>query len=171
MNSIFARIREEALIAFSFFFKVKIIYTLKNSRVHNYAKKKKIKFFLINKKNKDQIFHKISKSNYDVILSAGFPYIFPKKVLKNFTIKLNSHPSLLPKNKGLSPIKEVFYSKEKKIGVSLHLITDKVDSGKILYQVFFFKKNFSLNKIYDLTFAFLEPFVITKGLQKFLKIK
>lgn len=171
MNCVYAGIREEALIALSYFFKIKTIYTVKNSRVHKFAKRNKIKFFLISKKNKKEIFLKIEKSKSDILFSAGFPYIFPYRVLKNYKFRLNSHPSLLPKNKGVSPIKEVYFSNQTKIGVSLHIMKDKVDSGKVIYQDFFLKKNLTLNKIYDLTFAFLEPIVIIKGLQKYFKIK
>lgn len=169
MNCIFAGVREEALIALTLLFKVKAIYTIKNSRVHKFAKKNNIDFFLVNKKNKNHIFDKISKSNCKFIFSAGFPYIFPNEVLKNFKFKLNSHPSLLPKNKGQSPIKEVYNSKNTKIGVTLHVMTGQVDNGRILYQDFFFKKKLPLNIIYELTFSFLEPLVIIKGLQKYFK--
>ena len=169
MRYIFAGIREEALVASSNFFKLDVIYTTKGSRVHSYAKKNKLNFFLINKKNKLEIFEKLKKNRCKVILSAGFPYIFPKEVLKNFKIKINSHPSLLPMNKGLSPIKEIYYSNKKKIGVTLHIMSPKVDSGKIIYQDFILKNKLPISAIYQLVFKFLEPLVISKGIQKIIK--
>ena len=111
----------------------------------------------------------MKKSKCKVIFSAGFPYVFPKYTLNSFKIKINSHPSLLPKNKGISPIKEVFYSNKNKIGVTLHKMTNKVDSGKIIHQEYIYKQKISLNKIYQLVFKYLEPLVIIKGIQKFLK--
>tara|TARA_B100000035_G_C20972124_1_gene541541 strand:+ start:254 stop:763 length:510 start_codon:yes stop_codon:yes gene_type:complete len=169
MRYIFAGIREEALIASSCFFILDSIYTVKNSRVHFYAKKNKLKFFLVHQKNKKEIFKKLEKNRCKVIFSAGFPYIFPKDVIKTFKIKINSHPSLLPKNKGLSPIKEVYFSDKKKIGVTLHNISSKVDSGKIIYQDYIYKKKLPLSLVYQLIFQYLEPLVITKGIQKILK--
>jgi len=169
MRYIFAGIREEALVASRNFFKLDTIYTVKGSKVHLYAKKNKLNFFLVNKKNKLEIFKKIKNKKCKVIFSAGFPYIFPQEVLKEFKIKINSHPSLLPKNKGLSPIKEVYFSNQKKIGVSLHIMSSKVDSGKIIYQDFIFKKKLPLFTVYQLIFKYLEPLVIIKGIQKFLK--
>lgn len=169
MKFIFAGIRKEALLASKYFFEIDSIYTVKNSRVHSYAKKKKIKFFLVNKKNKSKIFMKMKKNKCKVIFSAGFPYIFPKHTLNSFKIKINSHPSLLPKNKGISPIKEVFYSNKNKIGVTLHKMTNKVDSGKIIHQEYIYKQKISLKNIYQLVFKYLEPLVITKGIQKILK--
>ena len=169
MRYIFAGIREEALVSSSNFFKLDTIYTVKDSKVHIYAKKNKLNFFLINKKNKLEIFKKIKRNRCKVIFSAGFPYIFPKEILRNFKIKINSHPSMLPKNKGLSPIREVYFSDQKKIGVSIHIMSSKVDSGKIIYQDFILKKKLPLNLIYQLVFKYLEPLVITKGIQRILK--
>mgnify|MGYP000954984227 CR=1 FL=1 len=171
MNCIFAGIRIEALETIKKFFVIKKIYTTKNSRVHISAQKKKLKFVLVNKKNKDLIFTELKKTKCNIIFSAGFPFIFPKEVLNSFKIKLNSHPSLLPENRGASPIKEVYFSKKKKIGVTLHEMTSKVDFGKCIYQDYFLKKNLSLQNVYELTFSYLEPLVIIKGLQKKFKNK
>lgn len=169
-NFIFLGIRVEALIAFSLIAKIKFIITVKNSYVHKYAKKNKIKFYLINKNNKNKIFEKLKNTNSDIIFSAGFPYILDQKILSKFKIKLNSHPSLLPKYKGFSPIKKAFYSKkEKKFGVSLHHMIPKVDSGKIIYQDFIYKKNLRLKEVYEVVFSTLEPYVIIKGAQKIFK--
>ena len=125
---------------------------------------------MIDKNNKNKIFKKLKNIKSDIIFSAGFPYVLDKEILSKFKIKLNSHPSLLPKYKGYSPIKEAFYSKkEKKFGVSLHHMVSKVDSGKIIYQNFIYKKNFKLKKIYEVVFSILEPYVIIKGAQKIFK--
>ena len=48
-------------------------------------------------------------------------------------------------------------------------MTNKVDSGKIIHQEYIYKQKISLNKIYQLVFKYLEPLVIIKGIQKFLK--
>ena len=61
------------------------------------------------------------------ILSSNF--------IKNFGYKIiNIHPSLLPKYKGLNTHKRVLKSGEKYSGCTVHLVTPKLDSGKIILQ-------------------------------------
>ena len=62
------------------------------------------------------------------------------KVLSNNFIKsfgykiINIHPSLLPKYKGLNTHKRVLKNKEKYSGCTVHFVTSKLDSGKIISQ-------------------------------------
>ena len=167
---IFIGTRLEAFEAFKIYFDLKYAITSKGSYVEKFCKKKKIKYYLVNNYNKLKIFNILLKEKECKILcSAGFPYILPGKILKKFKIKINSHPSLLPKYKGISPIKEAYKSNEQKFGVTLHKMIGRVDSGSIIYQNFINKKNLKLNLIYNILFKYLEPYVIIKGIQK-LKI-
>ena len=61
------------------------------------------------------------------ILSTNFIRAFGYKII-------NIHPSLLPKYKGLNTHKRVLKSKEKYSGCTVHLVTPKLDSGKIILQ-------------------------------------
>ena len=61
------------------------------------------------------------------ILSGNFIKKFKKPIL-------NIHPSLLPKYKGLNTHKKVIKNKEKYSGSTVHLVTTKLDSGKIILQ-------------------------------------
>ena len=61
------------------------------------------------------------------ILSGNFIKNFAKPIL-------NIHPSLLPKYKGLNTHKRVIENKEKYSGSTVHLVTAKLDSGKIILQ-------------------------------------
>ena len=62
------------------------------------------------------------------------------KVLSNNFIKsfgykiINIHPSLLPKYKGLNTHERVLKNKEKYSGCTVHFVTSKLDSGKIISQ-------------------------------------
>ena len=62
------------------------------------------------------------------ILSSKFIQAFPDKII-------NIHPSLLPKYKGLSAIEQAFCSGDKVTGCTVHMVTEELDSGKILMQV------------------------------------
>ena len=64
------------------------------------------------------------------ILSGNFIKKFKKPIL-------NIHPSLLPKYKGLNTHKRVIKNKEKYTGATVHLVSEKLDSGKIILK----KKN------------------------------
>ena len=61
------------------------------------------------------------------VLSSKFIRIFGYKIV-------NIHPSLLPKFKGLDTHKRVLKSKEKYTGCTVHFVTPKLDSGKIILQ-------------------------------------
>jgi len=47
---------------------------------------------------------------------------------------VNIHPSLLPKYKGLNTHKRALKNKEKFAGCTVHYVTAKLDSGKIILQ-------------------------------------
>ena len=61
------------------------------------------------------------------ILSKNFIKKFNKPIL-------NIHPSLLPKYKGLNTHYRVLKNKDKYSGSTVHLVTQKLDSGKIILQ-------------------------------------
>ena len=61
--------------------------------------------------------------------------ILSKTFIKKFNGKiLNIHPSLLPKFKGLNTHQRVIDNKEKFSGCTIHLVTSKLNSGKIILQ-------------------------------------
>ena len=61
------------------------------------------------------------------ILSSIFIKKFNEKIL-------NIHPSLLPKYKGLNTHERVIKNKEKFSGCTVHFVSEKLDSGKIIMQ-------------------------------------
>ena len=104
-----------------------------------YAKKSKINKYIINFKNKKisekNLLKKLLSNNINLICLAGFMKILSGNFIKNFTKPiLNIHPSLLPKYKGLNTHKRVIKNKEKYSGSTVHLVTAKLDSGKIILQ-------------------------------------
>lgn len=104
-----------------------------------YAKKSKIKYYINNYKNiavsEKQIFKQLSRFKIDLICLAGFMKILSEKFIKKFKKPiLNIHPSLLPKYKGLNTHKRVLKNNEKYSGSTVHFVTPKLDSGKIILQ-------------------------------------
>ena len=104
-----------------------------------FAKKNKIDFKIIKSKNMN-LFEKkthqqLIKKKIELICLAGFMKILSARFIKNFKGKiLNIHPSLLPKYKGLNTHLRAIKNKEKYSGCTVHFVTAKLDSGKIILQ-------------------------------------
>ncbi len=100
-----------------------------------YKIKKKILNFRDKKLAEKKILLELKKNKIDIVCLAGFMKILSKSFIKNFKGKiLNIHPSLLPKYKGLNTHQRVLDKKEKYSGCTVHYVTSKLDSGKIIIQ-------------------------------------
>ena len=97
-------------------------------------KKKKINFQnIINAEQKILIL--LNKEKIGLICLAGFMRILSKDFIKKFDGKIiNIHPSLLPKYKGLNTHLRAIANKDKFAGCTVHYVTAKLDSGKIIMQ-------------------------------------
>ena len=61
--------------------------------------------------------------------------ILSSKFIKQFNGKIiNIHPSLLPRYKGLNTHSRAIQNKDKFSGCTVHFVTEKLDSGKIIMQ-------------------------------------
>ena len=105
---------------------------LKYSTQYNVEKK------IVNFNNnfsENRILNYINKKNIKLICLAGFMKILSKNFIKKFKGKIvNIHPSLLPKYKGLNTYKRALKNKDKFAGCTVHYVTAKLDSGKIILQ-------------------------------------
>lgn len=76
----------------------------------------------------------------DLVVLAGFLWMFPPVILKEFHNKVvNIHPALLPKfgGKGMYGMRvhqAVVDQKEKESGISIHLVNEAYDEGRLLFQ-------------------------------------
>ena len=131
---------------------------IKNSRYHNFpikvnliisnnikaksleiAKRNSIPYKFFSSKNQKKFeknsLSEIKKRKIQFICLAGFMKVLSSKFIKTFGYKIvNIHPSLLPKFKGLNTHKRVLNCKEKYTGCTVHFVTPKLDSGKIILQ-------------------------------------
>ena len=106
---------------------------LKYSKKYNIQKK--LNFFKNKKLAEKKIFKFLQKKNIKLICLAGFMKILSKNFIKKFKGKIiNIHPSLLPKYKGLNTHKKAIENNDKYAGCSVHFVTTKIDSGKIIMQ-------------------------------------
>ncbi|MDC1273630.1 phosphoribosylglycinamide formyltransferase [Pelagibacteraceae bacterium] len=82
-----------------------------------------------------KILNLLNKKNIKFICLAGFMKILSKNFIKMFNGKIvNIHPSLLPKYKGLDTHFKAIQNKDNVAGCTVHFVTAKLDSGKIILQ-------------------------------------
>jgi len=97
-------------------------------------KKLKIKVNLV---GSHQDLTKIKCSQSNLGISYGFSIIFKNKFIKRYKEGIwNIHPGDLPAYRGRHPITAAFLNNEKKIGVSIHIINEKIDQGFLLVKYF-----------------------------------
>ena len=121
---------------------IKIILVISNNpeaKGLKYASKSKIKIYGIKFTKKSNFENNslklLKKYNIDLICLAGFMKILSGNFIKKFSKPiLNVHPSLLPKYKGLNTHERAIKNKDKFAGASIHKVTEKLDSGKVILQ-------------------------------------
>ena len=88
----------------------------------------------------DDVLNLLKDMKPDLIVLAGFLWIFPKKIIKRFPNKvINIHPALLPKygGKGMYGMKvhkAILEQKEVETGISIHYVNHKYDEGELIFQ-------------------------------------
>ena len=97
-------------------------------------KKKYLILKILNNIEKN-ILEVLKKEKIKFICLAGFMKILNQRFIKKFDGKIiNIHPSLLPKYKGLDTHSRAINNKDKFAGCTVHYVTAKLDSGKIILQ-------------------------------------
>ena len=100
-----------------------------------YKIRKKIFNFSKQAKTEKEILELLKKRKINLICLAGFMRILSKNFIQNFKGQiLNIHPSLLPRYKGLNTHERAIKNKDRYSGCTVHFVTDKLDSGKIIIQ-------------------------------------
>ena len=100
-----------------------------------YKIRKKVFNFKKKYKTENQILSVLKENKIKIICLAGFMKILSKNFITKFKGKiLNIHPSLLPKYKGLNTHERALNDNEKYSGCTVHFVTSKLDSGKIILQ-------------------------------------
>ena len=84
-------------------------------------------------KDEDQMIKLFEAYRVDLIILAGY-----MRVLKNPSAFhcpiINVHPSLLPKYKGIDAVEQALESGDDVTGCTVHIVTEELDSGRILLQ-------------------------------------
>lgn len=82
--------------------------------------------------------NQLANEDIDIILVASFDQILRYRIINLPRYgTINLHPSLLPKNRGPSPLTWTILNGDKFSGLTAHFVDKGIDSGDILYQVSF----------------------------------
>lgn len=90
--------------------------------------------------NSSTVIEKLTSEKIDFIVLAGFLIKVPDNILKAYENKIiNIHPALLPDfggkgMYGLNVHKAVIESGKKESGITIHLVNEHYDEGRILFQ-------------------------------------
>ena len=115
---------------------------INSSPVEEFCKKNKINFKNPSSLNNEEEFNNFKKLSPDMVIVVAYGKIIPKNFLKIAKFGfINIHASLLPRWRGAAPIQRAIMNGDKKIGVSIMKIEEKLDSGPI-----FVSKEFELDK-------------------------
>ena len=88
----------------------------------------------------NSLFEEIKALQPDLIILAGFLWLIPNNILKNWHDRiLNIHPALLPNYGGKGMYghhvhEAVIKNKEKESGITIHLVNERYDEGQRLFQ-------------------------------------
>ena len=103
------------------------------SPIEEYCKKNKISFRNPVTLNTNEEFKSFRELNINLAVVVAYGQIIPKNFLKipKFGF-INLHASLLPRWRGAAPIQRAIMNEDKKIGVSIMRIEEKLDSGPVM---------------------------------------
>ncbi len=103
------------------------------SPVQKLAEEKGIKVFAPIELDSSDINNQFENLKPDLIVVMGYGLILPKYILSSPTFGcINIHVSLLPKWRGAAPIEHAILNGDKKTGISIIKLVDKLDAGPIL---------------------------------------
>ena len=90
--------------------------------------------------NNNRVMNLIEKEQPDLIVLAGFLWLIPTSIIKNYPDKIvNIHPALLPKYGGkgmygMNVHRAVIENNEVESGITIHYVNEKYDEGDIIFQ-------------------------------------
>ena len=99
--------------------------------------------------------HSFEECQSSIGVCAAYRPIIGKEILSKKTI-INTHPSLLPKYRGVHALAWAMLNLEEELGFSIHLMNEYVDDGDILEQFKVKYKNQNAQEVLDLFNEYVE---------------
>lgn len=127
-------------------------------KLENLIKKKNVKLTVVYSANKKKCRKKfeVKEKYYDYIFCFRSKYILKKTdIKKSKNPPINFHPGS-PKYRGFGCVNYALYENSKNYGVTSHIITEKIDNGKIIdVKRFAISANDNLETLLNKTYKFL----------------
>ncbi len=103
------------------------------SPIEKFSRKKKLNLRSPSDLNNNEEFNIFKNLSPDLVVVVAYGQIIPKNFLEipKFGF-INIHASLLPRWRGAAPIQRAIMNQDKKIGISIMKIEEKLDSGPVL---------------------------------------
>lgn len=120
-----------------------LIVNKKNAYVLERAKQLNVKSQYFNREDfyySDRVVECLKENQIDFIVLAGFLWLIPNNILKEYPNKIiNIHPALLPNygGKGMHGHhvhEAVIAAKESESGITIHYVNEHYDEGNIIFQ-------------------------------------
>ncbi len=107
--------------------------TINISPIEEFSKKNKLNLRNPANLNTNEEYEVFKNLSPDLVIVVAYGQIIPKKILEIAKFGfINIHASLLPRWRGAAPIQRAIMNCDKKIGVSIMKIEEKLDSGPVL---------------------------------------
>jgi methionyl-tRNA formyltransferase len=103
--------------------------------IKNFSLEKKIPFFSFKNIKSNFAFKKLNFFKTDLLVSMSYDQIFNRRIIDvNKYPPVNCHAGMLPKYRGRNIINWAIINGEKEIGITVHQIDAKIDTGNIISQ-------------------------------------
>ena len=141
-----------------------------SSDMKTYACENSLKIFTPSDLSDANFLQEIKNLKPEFFVLCDYGKILPKVFLEAFPKdSVNIHPSLLPLWRGAAPVERSLMNGDKRTGVSLQIVTEKLDAGDIIAQKSFpIKESHDAQDIYKQALKISEEF-LTKDLPCFFK--
>ena len=118
-------------------YELKYVITSKDESIFDLSLKRWCKY---NKIKSSENINILKRKKFNLGISIYYNDLLKKNLIKKFDIMINLHNSLLPEFRGVNPVNWAIKLR-KPLGISLHKIEKKIDSGDIIFQKKIRKKN------------------------------
>jgi methionyl-tRNA formyltransferase len=121
--------------------------------VRDLARKARMPVLLPKSARDPSVLSVLSKAKPDLILSVFYREILPANVLRTARVAaVNLHPALLPQYRGRASLNWAVIRGERRTGITLHHMVEKVDSGEIIGQeAFEIEREDTIDEVYQKT--------------------
>lgn len=115
---------------------------------------------------KEELVNFIANHNFDVLISLGWPWLISNEIIHSVKYAVNVHPTLLPKYRGFRSGAYILLNNEKESGVTVHMLTEKMDAGEIICQKSFPLSVFDTPKSLKRKTSMIECGVVVEAIEK-----